>query len=133
MHREGVTAAGVELVRLARSVALLKGEWIAIDGSKFQTVSSARSVREREVLELYLEQLEQTDQQDEVVIDPSAVASKLEKLLQHPEPEAGLMRTANGVIPAYNVQAAVDAEHALIVVQQGRPLLAYNGRGKIAQ
>ena len=118
LHREGVTAAGAELVRLARSVGLVKGEWIAIDGSKFQTVSSARSVREREALERYLEQLEQTDQQDEVVIDPAAVASALEKLRQHREPEAGFMRTANGLIPAYNVQAAVDAEHALIVAQQ---------------
>jgi transposase len=118
MHREGVTAAGAELVRLARSVGLVKGEWIAIDGSKFQTVSSARSVREREALERYLEQLEQTDQQDEVVIDPGAVASALEKLRQHPEPEAGFMRSAHGIIPAYNVQAAVDAEHALIVAQQ---------------
>jgi len=118
LHRDGVTAAGAELVRLARSVGLVKGEWIAIDGSKFQAVSSTRSVREREALERYLEQLEQSDRQDEVVIDPNAVASALEKLRQHPEPEVGLMRTTNGIIPAYNVQAAVDAEHALIVVQQ---------------
>jgi transposase len=118
MHREGVTAAGAELVRLARSVGLVKGEWVAIDGSKFHTVSSERSVGERQALERYLEQLEQTDQQDEVVIDPGAVASALEKLRQHPEPEAGLMRTSRGLIPAYNVQAAVDAEHALIVAQQ---------------
>jgi len=118
LHRDGVTAAGAELVRLARSVGLVKGEWIAIDGSKFQAVSSTRSVREREALERYLEQLEQSDRQDEVVIDPGAVASALEKLRQHPEPEVGLMRTTNGIIPAYNVQAAVDAELALIVVQQ---------------
>ena len=118
LHRDAVTAAGAELVRLARSVGLVKGEWIAIDGSKFHAVSSARSVREREALERYLEQLEQSDQQDEVVIDPTAVASALEKLRQHPEPEVGLMRTTNGIIPAYNVQAAVDVEHALMVVQQ---------------
>ena len=118
MHREGVTAAGAELVRLARSVGLVKGEWVAIDGSKFQAVSSVKSVREREALERYLEQLEQSDEQDEVVIDPSAVADALEKLREHPEPEVGFMRTTQGFIPAYNVQAAVDAEHALIVVQQ---------------
>jgi transposase len=118
MHREAVTAAGAELVRLARSVGLVKGEWIAIDGSKFQAVSSAKSVREREALERYLEQLEQSDEQDEVVIDSSAVASALEKLRQHPEPEVGFMRTTQGFLPAYNVQAAVDAEHALIVAQQ---------------
>ena len=118
MHREGVTAAGAELVRLARSVGLVKGEWVAIDGSKFHTVSSAKSVREREALERYLEQLEQSDQRDEVVIDPGAVASALEKLRQHPEPEASFMHSPHGLIPAYNVQAAVDAEHALIVAQQ---------------
>jgi transposase len=118
LHRDGVTSAGAELVRLARSVGLVKGEWIAIDGSKFQAVSSARGVREREALERYLEQLEQSDRQDGVVIDPGAVASALEKLRQHPEPEAGFMRTTNGIIPAYNVQTAVDAEHALIVAQQ---------------
>ena len=70
-------------MRLARSVGLVKGEWVAIDGSKFQAVSSAKSVREREALERYLEQLEQSDEQDEVVIDPSAVASALEKLHRH--------------------------------------------------
>src|SRR5450755_1544980 len=68
MHRDAVTAAGAELVRLARSVGLVRGEWIAIDGSKFQAVSSVKSVREREALERYLEQLEQSDEQDEVVI-----------------------------------------------------------------
>jgi hypothetical protein len=57
-----VTVTGAELVRLARSVGLVKGEWIAIDGSKFQTVSFQKSVRERDWLECYLEQLEQTDQ-----------------------------------------------------------------------
>jgi len=80
--------------------------------------SAARRVCERDALERYLEQLEQSDEQDEVVIDSSAVASALEKLRQHPEPEVGFMRTTQGFIPAYNVQAAVDAEHALIVAQQ---------------
>ena len=106
------------MVRFARSVGLVKGEWIASDGSKFHTVSSARSVRERAAVERYLEQLEQSDEQDEVVIDRGAVASALEKLRQHPEPEAGLMHTAHSLIPSYNVQSAVDGEHALIVAQQ---------------
>ena len=118
MHREGITAAGAELVRLPRSVGLVRGELVATDGSKFQAVSSVKGVREREALERYLEQLEQSDEQDEVVIDPSAVAGALEKLREHPEPEVGFMRTTQGFIPAYNVQAAVDAEHALIVAQQ---------------
>jgi transposase len=36
MHRDAVTAAGAELVRFARSCGLIRGEWIAIDGSKFR-------------------------------------------------------------------------------------------------
>jgi hypothetical protein len=58
----------------------VKGKWVAIDGSKFQAASSVKSVRDREALERYLERLEQSDEQDEVVIDPSAVASALKKL-----------------------------------------------------
>jgi len=37
--RDAVTAAGVELVRFARSCGLIRGEWIAIDGSKFRAVA----------------------------------------------------------------------------------------------
>ena len=120
MHREAVTKAGAALVGFARSVGLVRGEWIAIDGSKFQAASSARSVHEREAVKRYLEQLEQADEGDEMVIDPDAVATALEKLNRHPEPEAHLMRVGHGhaPAPAYNVQTAVDAEHALIVAQQ---------------
>jgi transposase len=118
MHSAAVTEAGAELVRFARSVGLVRGEWVAIDGSKFRAASSAKSVREREAMKRYLDQLERADEQDEVVIDPSAVAAALEKLKNHPEPEARFMRMANGHAPAYNVQTAVDAEHALIVAQK---------------
>ena len=118
LHCDAVTEAGAELIRLARSVGLVRGEWVAIDGSKFRAVSSTRSVREREALKRYLDELESADAQDEVVIDPSTVAAALEKLKKHSEPEAGLMRTGDGTVPAYNVQTAVDAEHALIVVQK---------------
>lgn len=117
MHREAVSAAGAELVRFARSVGLVRGEWVAIDGSKFRAVSSARSVREREAVKRYLDLLEQADEQEEIVLDPSAVEAALEKLKSHPEPEARFMRTHDGKRPAYNVQTAVDAEHAVIVAQ----------------
>src|SRR5712664_1449589 len=56
-HREAVTAAGAELVQFARSVGLIRGEWIAIDGSKFRAASSARSVLDREAVQRYLEQM----------------------------------------------------------------------------
>jgi transposase len=118
MHSEAVTEAGAELVRLARSVGLVRGETVAVDGSKFRAVSSAKTIRERDALKRYLEQLDAADERDEVVIDASAVQAALEKLKSDPEPEAHMMRMANGFAPAYNVQTAVDAEHALIVAQK---------------
>lgn len=118
MHSQAVTEAGAELVRFARSVGLVKGETVAVDGSKFRAVSSAKSVRERDAVKRYLEQLDAADEQEEMVIDPGAVEAALEKLKQDPEPEAKFMRMGSGHAPAYNVQTAVDAEHALIVAQK---------------
>lgn len=118
MHGEAVSRAGAQLVRLARQVGLVRGQWIAIDGSKFRAVSSAAGVREREAVKRYLEQLEKADAEDEVIIDPSAVAAALARLNNDPEPEARFMRMNSGHAPAYNVQTAVDAEHGIIVAQQ---------------
>lgn len=118
LHREAVSGAGAELVRFARQVGLVRGEWVAIDGSKFRAVASAATVREREAVKRYLDQLESADEQDDVVIDSAAVAAALEQLQRDPEPEAQCMRTRDGIAPAYNVQTAVDAEHGLIVAQQ---------------
>ncbi|HVP54818.1 MAG TPA: IS1182 family transposase [Candidatus Eisenbacteria bacterium] len=118
MHRQAVTDAGAELVTFARSVGLIRGEWIAIDGSKFRAASSIHSVHERVALERYLESLELADREDEPSVENSAVAAALEKLRRHAEPEVGFMKTAQGMLPAYNVQAAVDAEHGLIVAHQ---------------
>lgn len=118
LNREAVSASGAQLIRLARKVGLIRGEWVAIDGSKFRAVSSAESVHERENVQRYLDELEKADQQEEVHIDPSAVAAALKELELHPEPDAHFMRTPQGKLPAYNVQVAVDAEHAIIVAQQ---------------
>jgi transposase len=115
MHRDAITAAGVELVRFAGSCGLIRGEWIAIDGTKFRAVSSQDSVREREALRHYLDSMENADAEQQATIDPTAVQSAMEKLRQHPEPEARFMPVAGTKAPAYNVQTAVDAEHALIV------------------
>lgn len=115
MHREAVTAAGAQLVRFAQSCGLIRGEWVAVDGSKFRAVASADSVRERAALERYLDSCAKADEEQQVEIDPSAVQAALEKLKQHPEPEARFMPVAKTNAPAYNVQTAVDAEHALIV------------------
>jgi transposase len=118
LHEEAVSAAGAELVRLAREVGLVRGELVAVDGSKFRAVSSASRVREREAVKRYLEQLDAADEQDELVIDPGAVAAALKKLQEDPEPEARFMRTNDGKRPAYNVQTAVDNQHGIILAQR---------------
>jgi transposase len=115
MHRDAVAAAGAELVRFARSCGLIRGEWIAIDGTKFRAVASIDSTRDRLALQRYLDSIEKADEEQQATIDPAAVHSALEKLKQHPEPEAGFMLVRQTALPAYNVQTAVDAEHALIV------------------
>jgi len=63
----------------------------------------------------YLDSMETADQEQQATIDPAAVQAALEKLRRHPEPEVGFMPVARANAPAYNVQTAVDAEHALIV------------------
>jgi transposase len=118
MHREAVKEAGAELVRLARAVGLVRGEWVAIDGSKFRAVSSAAQVKEREAVQRYLDEMEAADAQEDVLIDHSAVPAALEKLKQDAEPEARFMRTTEGKRPAYNVQTAVDAECGIVVAQE---------------
>ena len=115
MHSEAVAAAGAALIRFARSCGLIRGEWIAIDGSKFRAVASIDSTRERLDLQRYLESIKKADEEQQADIDTSAVQAAVERLKQHPEPEAGYMLVRQTALPAYNVQTAVDAEHALIV------------------
>jgi transposase len=117
-HREAVTGAGAELVQLGRSVGLIRGEWVAIDGSKFRAASSVSSVHERILLERYLANLDASDGEDELRVENGAAALALEKLRRHAEPEVGFMKTAQGMLPAYNVQTAVDAEQGLIVAHK---------------
>jgi hypothetical protein len=106
---------GAELVQFARGCGLIRGEWIAIDGSKFRAVASIDSTRERLALQRYLDSIEKADEEQQENIDPAAVQVALERLKQHPEPEVGYMLVRQTALPAYNVQTAVDAEHALIV------------------
>jgi transposase len=77
MHRDAITAAGAELVRFARGCGLIRGEWIAIDGSKFRAVASIDTVRERLALQRYLDSLETADEEFQTNIDQSAVQAAL--------------------------------------------------------
>jgi transposase len=77
MHSEAVTQVGAELIRFARSLGLVGGEWVALEGSKFRAVSSVGSIREREAVKRYLEALETADQDNDLVVEPSKVAEAL--------------------------------------------------------
>jgi transposase len=115
MHHDAIVEAGAELVQFARRCGVIRGEWIAIDGSKFRAVASIDATRERLELQRYLDKIEKADEEQQAIIDPSAVQAALEKLKQHPEPEAGFMLVRQMALPAYNVQTAVDSENAIIV------------------
>ncbi len=115
LHRDAIVAARAELVRFARECGLIRGEWVAIDGSKFRAVASIDATRERIELRRYLDKIEKADEEQQTSVDPSAVRAALEKLKQHPEPDAHFMLVRQVALPAYNVQTAVDAEHAIIV------------------
>jgi hypothetical protein len=67
MHRDAVITTGAELVRFAKSCGLIRGEWIAIDGSKFRAVASIDTVRERVALQRYLDSVEKADTDQDVV------------------------------------------------------------------
>jgi transposase len=107
MHSDAVMATGAELVRFARSCGLIRGEWIVIDGSKFRAVASIDSTRERLALQRYLDSIEKADEEQQANIDPSAVQTALDKLKQHPEPEA-----AKNALGVDRFQIAADAGYS---------------------
>jgi hypothetical protein len=89
------------LVQFARRCGLIRGEWIAIDGSKFCAVASIDTARERYALQRYLGSMEKAADEQQASIDPSAVQEALKKLNEHPEPEAGFMLMGRHTLSAY--------------------------------
>lgn len=141
-------AVAAAFVRFCRGQGLIRGEWLAIDGSKFDAVASRKAVLSREQLlreqaaldrrvAAYLERLDAADAEEgETTIDVGAVREALEVLRrQQAQTAQGLgrlqalgtthwvesepdARLMRGHGPAYNVQSVVDAEHALIVAHE---------------
>lgn len=101
MHREAVTAAGVELVRFAKGCGLIRGECVAIDGSKFRAVASIDTALEKFQLQRYLDSMEKLDSKESPEFDNAGVQAALEKLKRHPEPEVGFMLMGRHTQPAY--------------------------------
>ncbi|HET8870695.1 MAG TPA: IS1182 family transposase [Aquabacterium sp.] len=134
--------AGAAFVQLCVRSGLVGGQWVAIDGTKFQAVASPKAIVEPEqrqqalqALEQrvaqYLQELDASDTQEGAsCADPQAVRVALAELqrqqqaLQHgaggkrvvrTEPQAVVLK---GKGPGYNVQTAVDAQHAIIVAHE---------------
>jgi hypothetical protein len=78
-------------------------------------VASIDTVRERLALQRYLDSVNKAHEEPQTNIDQSAVQGALKKLKKNPEPKAGFTLVRQQALPAYNIQTAVDAEHALIV------------------
>lgn len=142
---QALKGASAELVRFLRSAGLVRGEWVAIDGSKFQAVASRKSVispaslervikRAEQRMEHYLAQLDEADQSDDVIeLDRENVQkaveilrqrqidakAKLEELsrekLSHRVESEPDARLMRGKGPGYNLQIAVDGGSGLIV------------------
>lgn len=142
-----VRAVAAAFVRFCRGQGLVRGEWLAIDGSKFEAVASRKAVLSREQLlreqatldrrvAEYLARLDTADAEEgESAIEAAAVREAL-AVLRHQQAQTvhSLTRLEalgatqwvegepdakqmKGHGPAYNVQTVVDAEHALIVAQ----------------
>ena len=92
-HGDAIKRAGAWFVRFCQGAGVVRGEWVAIDGSKFQAVASAKAVLHRKALmeeqsrieariAAYLVELEAGDAAtaDEPPTDPQAVARALEAL-----------------------------------------------------
>jgi transposase len=142
---QALKGASAELVRFLRSAGLVRGEWVAIDGSKFQAVASRKSVdspaslerrieRAEQRMEHYLAQLDEADQSDDVIeLDRQGVQKAVEILRQRQvDAKAKLEELSRenlshriesepeaclmrGKGPGYNLQIAVDGGSGLIV------------------
>jgi transposase len=141
-HGEALKRAGAAFVRFCQGAGLVRGDWVAVDGSKFQAVASRKSVvwkrglaRRQAAVEqriaMYLQSLDAADQSESEPSDRIDVRQALAVLQDEQqaltamqaalgdashrvasEPES---RSMPGHGPGYNVQTAVDGAHALIV------------------
>ena len=138
-------------IGLCRQMNMFTDVIVAIDGSKFKAVNSKENnytpkklqfhiARVERHIDEYLKQLDDSDQEDEKVIDDTPIKDKIdwlkkrhselkaleEEVNSHPEkqlstvdPDSRLMKTrgmARSV--CYNVQSAVDTKHHLIVTHE---------------
>jgi hypothetical protein len=148
---KGIKHTCREFIGLCRQMNMFTDVIVAIDGSKFKAVNSKENnytpkklafhiARVEKHIDEYLKRLDDSDRDDEKVIDETPIKDKIawlekthaelkaleEAVNNHPEkqlstvdPDARLMKT-QGMTRAvcYNVQTAVDTKHHLIVAHE---------------
>ena len=62
--------------------------------------------------------MEKVDLEQQPEFNSNEVQAALERLKRHPEPGAGFVVMRRSTQPAYNMQSAVDAEHALVIAHE---------------
>ena len=142
---DALKRAGATFVRFCQGAGLVRGDWVAVDGSKFQAVASRKAVvwkkdlaRRQAAVEqriaAYLQSLDAADQTESegpsdaevrcalaVLRDERRALRAMQAALGEAshrvasEPES---RSMPGQGPGYNVQTAVDGAHALIVAHE---------------
>ena len=148
---KGIKNTCREFIGLCRQMNMFTDVIVAIDGSKFKAVNSKENnytpkklqfhiARVEKHIDEYLKQLEESDQEEENVIDETPIKEKIAglenrlselKVLEvevndHPErqlsttdPDSRLMKTQGMTRSVcYNVQTAVDTRHHLIVAHE---------------
>ena len=148
---KGIKNTCREFIGLCRQMKMFTDAIVAIDGSKFKAVNSKENnytpkklqfhiARVERHIDEYLKQLDDSDQEEEKVIDKTPIKDKIgwlkkrhvelkvleEELNSHPEkqlstvdPDSRLMKTKGMTRSVcYNVQTAVDTRHHLIVAHE---------------
>ena len=138
-------------IDICRQLNMFSDVMVAIDGSKFKAVNSKENnytpkkvqfhiARVEKHIDKYLKQLDDSDKEDEKVIDETPIKDKIdwlknrlcelkaleEEVNNHPDkqistidPDSRLLKTKGMTrVVCYNVQTAVDTQHHLIVAHE---------------
>lgn len=156
-NSKGIKAVGREFILLCRKLELFGGELVAIDSTKIKAQNAkGRNYSEAKLkallgeierkLSAYLEELDQSDAQEEAAGDINSERLSVEQLkakiaqlkerkqqlqsvardleqsgerqISLTDPDSRAMSMGQGSTVGYNIQAAVDAKHSLIVETQ---------------
>ncbi|MCJ7619213.1 MAG: transposase [Anaerolineae bacterium] len=101
-HPEQLKELFVQTVRLCRQAGLVQLGHVAVDGTKMRANRSTRELRRA------------TEAVEQAILE----AEEADADIPAEDEECRLMKTQDGIKPAYNAQVAVDSAHQVIVAQE---------------